>query len=169
VVRSGFDGMAVEVVGGKFNLTDVAARVGLGQLPHLDAFNAKRRDHAGTYFELFDALGTDAPGLGLPPRDFAHTNWHMFQVVLPEERLKIRRADVMEKMHAAGIGTGVHYPAIHLFGVYQRLGWKAGALPIAERVCRNILTLPLFPAMTRPDIARVVRELTAILSANQKP
>jgi len=168
VVRSGFDGMAVEIVGGKFNLTDVAARVGLGQLPHLDAFNAKRRELARVYFELFDAPAVRALGLALPPRDFASTNWHMFQVVLPEERLAIRRADVMEKMHAAGIGTGVHYPAIHLFGVYQRLGWKAGALPIAERVCRNILTLPLFPAMTRADAERVVRELAAILSAHPK-
>ena len=50
----------------------------------------------------------------------------MFQVVLPEERLTIRRAEVMAKMHAAGIGTGVHYPAIHLFAVYRRLGWKDG-------------------------------------------
>src|SRR5471030_470390 len=54
VVRSGFDGMEVELVGGKFNLTDVAARVGLGQLPHLEEFNAKRRELARAYFELFD-------------------------------------------------------------------------------------------------------------------
>ncbi len=168
VVRSGFDGMAVEVVGGKFNLTDVAARVGLGQLPHLDEFNAKRRELARIYFELFDALAPRALGLGLPPRDFTNSNWHMFQVVLPEERLTIRRAGVMEKLHAAGIGTGVHYPAIHLFGVYQRLGWKAGDFPLAERVCRNILTLPLFPAMTRADAVRVVDALTGILQARGK-
>ena len=167
VVRSGFDGMAVEVVGGKFNLTDVAARVGLGQLPHLDAFNAQRRELARTYFELFDAPATRTLGLQLPPRDFTQTNWHMFQVVLPGERLTIRRADVMAKLHAAGIGTGVHYPAIHLFGVYRRLGWKDGDFPVAERVGRNILTLPLFPAMMRADAVRVVRELTAILPAHQ--
>ena len=70
VVRSGFDGMEVELVGGKFNLTDVAARVGLGQLPHLDEFNAKRRELARAYFELFDAPAVRALGLGLPPRDF---------------------------------------------------------------------------------------------------
>ena len=168
VVRSGFDGMAVEVVGGKFNLTDVAARVGLGQLPHLDEFNGKRRDLARAYFELFDEPAVRAFGLGLPSRDFAQTNWHMFQVLLPEARLRITRAEVMARLHAAGIGTGVHYPAIHLFGVYQRLGWKAGSFPIAERVGRNILTLPLFPAMTRADTTRVVRELTAILAAHQK-
>src|SRR3954469_19089697 len=71
VVRSGFDGMEVEVVGGKFNLTDVAARVGLGQLPRLDEFNAKRRELARAYFELLDAPALRALGLGLPPRDFS--------------------------------------------------------------------------------------------------
>ena len=168
VVRPGFDGMEVELVGGKFNLTDVAARVGLGQLPHLDAFNAKRRELARAYFELLEAPALRALGLQLPPADFAQTNWHMFQVVLPEERLSVRRAEIMAKLHAAGIGTGVHYPAIHLFAVYRRLGWKEGDLPLAERVCRSILTLPLFPAMTRGDVERVVEQLAAVLQAHQK-
>ncbi len=168
VVRTGFDGMEVELVGGKFNLTDVAARVGLGQLPHLDEFNAKRRELARAYFELLEAPAVRALGLQLPPADFTQTNWHMFQVVLPEERLAVRRAEIMAKLHAAGIGTGVHYPPIHLFAVYRRLGWKEGDLPIAERVCRNILTLPLFPAMTRGDVERVVEQLAAVLQAHQK-
>ncbi len=169
VVRTGFDGMEVEIVGGKFNLTDVAARVGLGQLPHLDAFNAKRRELARVYFELLDVPAVRAIGLQLPPADFTQTNWHMFQVVLPEDRLTIRRAEIMAKLHAAGIGTGVHYPPIHLFAVYRRLGWKEGDLPIAERVCRNILTLPLFPAMTRAEVQRVVEQLVAVLHAHLKP
>ncbi len=168
VVRTGMDGMEVELVGGKFNLTDVAARVGLGQLPHLEAFNAKRRELARAYFELLDTPALRELGLGLPPADFAQSNWHMFQVVLPEERLTIRRADVMAKMHAAGIGTGVHYPAIHLFAVYRRLGWKEGDLPLAEQVCRNILTLPLFPAMTRAEVERVVETLTGVFGSHLK-
>jgi dTDP-4-amino-4,6-dideoxygalactose transaminase len=167
VVRSGFDGMEVEVVGGKFNLTDVAARVGLGQLPHLDTFNSQRRELAREYFKLLDARGAKALGLELPPRDFTQSNWHMFQVVLPEN-LAIRRGEVMAKLHDAGIGTGVHYPAIHLFAVYRRLGWKDGDFPIAERICRSILTLPLFPAMTRADVVRVVESLMAIVEANLK-
>jgi dTDP-4-amino-4,6-dideoxygalactose transaminase len=166
VVRSGFDGMEVEVVGGKFNLTDVAARVGLGQLPHLDEFNRQRTELARAYFELFEAAKLTELGVQLPPRDFTQSNWHMFQVVLPDGGLK--RADVMAKMHEAGIGTGVHYPAIHLFAVYRKLGWKGGDFPIAERVCRNILTLPLFPTMTRYDAVRVVDTLTTILQAHRK-
>lgn len=168
VVRSGFDGMEVELVGGKFNLTDVAARVGLGQLPRLEEFNAKRRELARAYFELFGSPAARALGLGLPVADFTQSNWHMFQVVLPAQRLALKRADVMAQMHAAGIGTGVHYPAIHLFAVYRRLGWKDGDFPLAEATCRNILTLPLFPTMTRADVERVVTTLTAILTPHLK-
>ena len=169
VVRSGFDGMEVEVVGGKFNLTDVAARVGLGQLPHLDEFNAKRRELARAYFEEFAARRAAALGLGLPVADFTQSNWHMFQVVLPAARLTLTRAEVMAQLHAAGIGTGVHYPPIHLFAIYRRLGWKEGDFPQAEAVCRSILTLPLFPTMTRADVVRVAETLVAILKANAKP
>jgi dTDP-4-amino-4,6-dideoxygalactose transaminase len=169
VVRTGFDGMEVEVAGGKFNLTDVAARVGLGQLPHLERFNARRRELARAYLSAFEERGSGELDLQLPIADFTSTNWHMFQVVLPEHRLSIRRAEVMAQMHAAGIGTGVHYPAIHLFALYRRLGWKAGDFPHAERVGRNILTLPLFPAMRDEAVPRVVDTLLGILRRHVRP
>jgi len=167
VVRSGYDGMEVELAGGKFNLTDVAARVGLGQLAHLDEFNAQRRELVRRYFALLSDPAMKI-GLGLPPADFSNSNWHMFQVVLPEARLNVRRAQIMAELDAAGIGTGVHYPAIHLFALYRRLGWKAGDFPIAEQVCRNILSLPLFPAMSPADVERVVDTLLSILAAHRK-
>jgi dTDP-4-amino-4,6-dideoxygalactose transaminase len=164
VVRTGQDGMEVEILGGKFNLTDVAARVGLGQLARLDEFTAKRRELAHAYFELFDTPAARAAGLGLPVAEFTQCNWHMFQVMLPESPTAPMRADVMARMHEAGIATGVHYPVIHRFALYRRLGWKDGDFPHAEHAGRTLLTLPLFPAMTRADVARVVRTLLAILS-----
>jgi dTDP-4-amino-4,6-dideoxygalactose transaminase len=168
VVRSGFDGMECDLVGGKFNLTDVAARVGLGQLKQLAAFNARRQALARAYFAGFESAGSAALGLQLPLADFANSNWHMFQVVLPEERLTLKRAQVMAEMHAAGIGTGVHYPVIHLFALYRRLGWQAGDFPHAEYTGRNILTLPLFPAMQDGDVERVIDTLMRILRAHAR-
>ena len=168
VIRSGLDGMEVELAGGKFNLTDVAARVGLGQLPHLEAFNARRRELARAYFRAFEALGARQLGLELPVADFAETNWHMFQVVLPEARLSIPRAGVMARLREAGIGSGVHYPAIHLFALYRRLGWRAGDFPRAEYAGRNLLTLPLFPAMRDEDVPRVAEALTDILRSHTR-
>jgi dTDP-4-amino-4,6-dideoxygalactose transaminase len=165
VMRSGYDGMEVEVVGGKFNLTDVAARVGLGQLPHLAEFTMQRRKLAQRYFELFNAANL---GLGLPVANFTDSNWHMFQVVLPEASLTVPRATIMADLDAVGIGTGVHYPPIHLFALYRRMGFKAGDFPHAEYVGRNILTLPLFPDMTNADVERVVSALSTSLRSHRK-
>lgn len=166
VQRSGMDGMEVELAGGKFNLTDVAARVGLGQLPHLDAFTARRRELAQHYFTCLDQDFMAGIDCRLPTKDFHDSNWHMFQVLLPEARLKIKRAEIMTRLHERGIGTGVHYPAIHLFALYRRLGWKDGDFPHAEYAGRNTLTLPLFPTMTLDDVERVSVELTRVLKSN---
>ena len=156
VVRSGEDGMEVDVLGGKWNLTDVAARIALGQLPHLERFTERRRTLARRYFALWDrSLGCE-----LPPEDYAQSNWHMFQVVLPKET---ERAAFMRKMREAGIGTGVHYPAMHLFKLYRRLGWHEGQFPHAERLGRSLVTLPLFPAMRDEDVDRVCEAAGKIL------
>lgn len=168
VTRIGMDGMDVDVLGGKFNLTDVAARVGLGQMPHLAGFNQRRTELARLYF---DGLATGAAatlGLGLPPKDFENSNWHMFQIELPLDRLTITRAEFMEKLKAAGIGSGVHYPAIHLFTMYRALGHHEGQYPQTERLGRSLLTLPLFPAMTNDDVARVCAAVNAISANHQK-
>jgi dTDP-4-amino-4,6-dideoxygalactose transaminase len=165
VVRSGADGMDVVAPGGKFNLSDIHATIGLHQLPGLAAVTARRAELADAYFEAARAAGLESLGIELPPRTdplAATTNWHMFQVVLPVERIAGGRAAVMEAMRADGIGTGVHYPAIHLFTFYRSLGWRDGMLPVAERVGRAILTLPLFPAMTPGDVQRVCDRLAAI-------
>ncbi|MDX2186912.1 MAG: DegT/DnrJ/EryC1/StrS aminotransferase family protein [Opitutaceae bacterium] len=154
ITRSGFDGMQCDLVGGKFNMTDIAARIGLGQLPHLDAITAKRHALARRYFEVLGPVASEF-GLGLPLQDFDHTNWHLFAITLPEGRLRGARSDFMAALHKRGIGSGVHYPPIHLFNVYRALGWKEGDLPVAERIGRTIVTLPLFSAMTESDVDRV--------------
>jgi len=148
ITRSGEDGMDCDVLGGKANLTDLAARIGLGQLAHLARFTKRRRDLAKMYFARWDkSLGCE-----LPVEDFENSNWHMFQVVLPP---KTERGRFIAAMRELGIGVGVHYPAMHLFSLYRALGWKAGQFPNAERIGRSIATLPLFPAMKDTDVDRV--------------
>ena len=148
VARSGEDGMEVDMLGGKWNLTDIAARIGLGQLARLAEFTERRRALARLYFERWDpALGCE-----LPVEDFENSNWHMFQVVLPP---RSPRARFMARMRELGIAVGVHYPAMHLFALYRALGWREGQFPQAERIGRSIVTLPLFPAMADHDVDRV--------------
>jgi len=159
VVRLPDGGQEVEVAGAKLNLTDVAARIGIGQLARLDAFNARRHVLARRYFERFDR----SVGCALPPADFAHTNWHMFQILLPLGRLDIGRGEFIAQMHARGIGVGVHYPAMHLFKLFRGLGYGAGDFPHAETVGASLVTLPLFPKMTDADVDRVCDAVRDIL------
>ncbi|MCU0805882.1 MAG: DegT/DnrJ/EryC1/StrS aminotransferase family protein [Burkholderiales bacterium] len=159
VTRSGEDGMDVDVLGYKFNLTDVAARIGLGQLTQLEAFTAGRRELARRYFERFDTT----LGCELPVADFAQSNWHMFQVTLPLPRLAFDRAGFIRQMRERGVGVGVHYPAVHLFGLYRVMGWREGDFPHAERIGRSIVTLPLFPAMTVADVDRVCAAVSEVI------
>ena len=152
-----WEGMDVTLAGGKHNLTDVAACIGLGQLPLLQSFNARRRVLARRYFELIDRT----LGLDLPPADFDNSNWHMFQILLPEWA---EREVFIKHMRAAGIGVGVHYPAIHLFTLFRQLGYRPGDFPHAERIGRGTVSLPLFPAMQDSDVDRVCAALGPALA-----
>ncbi|MES1981986.1 MAG: DegT/DnrJ/EryC1/StrS aminotransferase family protein [Pseudomonadota bacterium] len=161
VTRSGFDGIEVDVLGGKFNMTDIAAAIGLGQLPQLPAVTARRHELARHYFTMLGSDFETHSGAQLPVADFTNSNWHMFQIVLPP---RCNRAGFIEKMKARGIGCGVHYPAIHLFKLYRARGFHDGMFPIAESVGRRIVTLPLFPAMNAADVERVCAAVRAVLT-----
>ena len=157
-----WDGMDVTLAGGKHNLTDVAAAIGLGQLPHLTAFTARRRALARRYFARFDrSLGCE-----LPPEDYSQCNWHMFQVLLPESA---DRNQFITRMREAGIGVGVHYPAMHLFSLFRGLGWRAGQFPHAERIGRSTVSLPMFPAMQDADVDRVIAAFGPALAGGARP
>jgi dTDP-4-amino-4,6-dideoxygalactose transaminase len=153
VTRSGHDGLEVDVLGGKFNMTDIAAAIGLGQFAHLDQVTAHRRTLARRYFTLFGEGFEAEHGAQLPVADFKNSNWHMFQLVLPE---RITRADFMERMAQQQIGIGYHYPAIHLLALYRARGFGEGMFPVAERVGRRIVSLPMFATMRESDVDRVV-------------
>ena len=172
LTRSGMDGMDVDVLGGKDNLTDVNAVIGLHQLKHLQAFQARRTVLARQYFEQFrHALAKMKSGtlpLELPPENYTDSNWHMFQVALSLDELNADRAQIMSELKEQGIGTGVHYPAITGFTLYKNLGYRLADTPIAERIGRSILTLPLFPTMADGDVDRIVATLLAILAQHHK-
>ncbi len=157
--RIAADQVETYFAGGKANLSDVAACVGLGQLRQLEAFNARRRELAARYF----ALWGEEPPLRLPARGDAGHNWHMFAALLPLDRLRIDRAEFIAAMAARGVGIGVHYPAIHLFSAYRALGYREGQFPNAERIGRETITLPLFPAMSDSDPERVVTAVSEVL------
>ena len=172
LTRQGMDGMDVDVLGGKDNLTDVNAVIGLQQLKQLPTYQTRRAALARQYFDLIRAelksAGLENLKLELPVENFTDSNWHMFQVVLPLEQLHCDRAQIMTELKDLGIGTGVHYPAITGFTLYKNQGYKTSDTPIAERIGRSILTLPLFPGMADEDIGRIASGLLEILKKHRK-
>ncbi len=164
VTRFPDGGMDVDVLGGKSNLTDIAAVIGVHQLRRLEAVTARRRELAQEYFRRFSrTLGCE-----LPPKDFSQCNWHMFQPLLPLEKLKITRGEFIAQMKDRGIGVGVHYPAMHLFKLYRARGFQEGDFPHAERIGRSTVTLPLFAEMYSADVQRVCDTVNAVLRPAMK-
>ncbi|MCG6862066.1 MAG: DegT/DnrJ/EryC1/StrS aminotransferase family protein [Chromatiaceae bacterium] len=144
--------------GGKMNLPDVGAALGLAQLPKLDGFNARRRELAVRYLERLPSH----PSL-LVPEDVPGHSWHMFCVCIDYSALGTDRTGFMAALAEHGIGSGIHYPAIHLFALYRRLGYAPGDFAAAERIGEQTLTLPLFPGMADADVDFVCGALGELL------
>jgi hypothetical protein len=139
--------------GGKFNLPDVNARIGVAQLALLPQFLATRRALVDRYFERY---ATDPPCLLPPrPREGDGQSWNMFSVLLPLARMSISRKEFRDALDARGIGTGVSYEALHLSTLGRRYGYKEGEFPVAERIAGETVTLPLHAGMTTADVDRV--------------
>jgi dTDP-4-amino-4,6-dideoxygalactose transaminase len=158
----------VAVAGGKFNLPDVNAAIGLRQLAQLPAFNAKRRALVARYFARFR---TDPP-CELPhpgyAGDEAGHSWNMFAPLLPLPALTLSRKAFRDALEARGIGTGVSYEAAHLATAFRRFGYHRGDLPHTERIADTTVTLPLFPTMTDADVDRVCTACAEVLAAHRR-
>ena len=160
IARDQEGNMVVEEWGGKMNLPDVCAAVGIPQLRKLQGFNRKRRELAERYF----AGMPQHPALVMPANAPGHS-WHMFCICLDHARLEMSRTQVISFFKQQGITLGIHYPAMHLFPLYRRLGYGPGDFPVAERIGSQTLTLPLFPGMEFEDVDRVCEQFWKLLQA----
>ena len=162
VTRSGVDGIDVDVLGGKYNMSDIMAAIGLGQFANIEAITAHRRSLARHYFEQFGSDFEALSGAQLPVADFENSNWHLFQIILPDNGPGTRAA-FMQKMAEQNVGTGYHYSPIHLFTMYRERGFTEGMFPVAEKIGYLTVTLPMFYAMTKQDVERAVATVKSIL------
>ena len=141
-------------LGGNFRLDALQAAVLATKLAHLARWTEARRAHADHYRELFAAAKLPAE-LRLPAAHGAHV-YHQFVIRAP------RRDELRAYLAEAGIGSEVYYPEpLHLQPVFAGLGYRAGAFPIAERACREVLALPIQPALTRRMQQHVVDKVAA--------
>jgi dTDP-4-amino-4,6-dideoxygalactose transaminase len=147
--------------GFKYNLTDIAAALGIHQLKRANAFQAKREALAAAYDESLSGL----PVI-LPPRAAAGDRhaWHLYVLRLADGA-RIERDRFIERLFDAGIGCSVHYIPLHLHPYWRdRYGLTPAMFPRSQRAYERMLSLPLYTRMTVDDVQRVVAAVRAALA-----
>ncbi|MBI1722714.1 MAG: DegT/DnrJ/EryC1/StrS family aminotransferase [Gemmatimonadetes bacterium] len=159
VVRDGF----------KYNMTDVQAVLGLGQLKRLEAFLATRERYAAILDEELAGLPFDRqlrPPLGGTDRHALH----LYVILLRLEELTVDRDHILAAIREENIGVTAHYLAINEHPYYQRvLPYRPGDFPFAERVSARTLTLPMSPSMSEDDLFDVIDAVRSVLARYRVP
>jgi dTDP-4-amino-4,6-dideoxygalactose transaminase len=155
----------IEDIGFKYNLTDIAAAIGIVQLGRAEDMRRLREAVALRYATALEAAGLlDLIELPASPGPADVHAWHLYPIRLHLDRLAIDRATVIEELKASGIGTSVHFIPLHLHPYYRRTyDYAAGDLPVATREYEREISLPIYPGLGEDAVERVVGALSAIL------
>jgi UDP-4-amino-4,6-dideoxy-N-acetyl-beta-L-altrosamine transaminase len=140
-------------LGYNYRLADVQCALGIAQLARLSGWVTARQRVAAWYDEALTGLAEVTPLKTHADRTNAH---HLYVVKVADG---IDRERVFARLRAEGIGANVHYAPVHLHSFYRKRGYAAGIAPVAEAASRQILTLPMYPAITGDDVDRVVATL----------
>jgi dTDP-4-amino-4,6-dideoxygalactose transaminase len=152
--------------GYKYNMTDVAAAMGLAQLRKARTMYERRKEIARIYHEAFSPIGElQIPG----DRADAQHAWHLYMLRLNLDRLRINRAGFMEELKKRNIGASVHFIPLHVHPYYRdTFGYRPEDLPVAYREYMREVSLPIFSKMSGEDVQSVVDAVTAIVAANRR-
>jgi len=152
--------------GFKYNLTDMAAALGLEQLRRAEALRAERETIARYYLEAL----ADVEELELPPdgNNRVHS-WHLFVIRLDLDRLSLNRNQVLDELKQHGVNCSVHWRPLHLHPYYQeQFGWRPEQLPKATALWERIVSLPIFPGMRDDEREHVVRTVKAVCARHAR-
>jgi dTDP-4-amino-4,6-dideoxygalactose transaminase len=146
-------------LGFNYRITDIQAALGSSQMNRLDEFIARRRFLVQRYNKLL----RDLP-LTLPWRyPDANPSWHLYVIRLDLEKISKTHRKVFEELRAANIGANLHYIPVHTQPYYQKLGFKKGDFPEAEKYYSEAISLPLYPDLAETQQDRVANSLKKIL------
>jgi dTDP-4-amino-4,6-dideoxygalactose transaminase len=152
--------------GFKYNLTDIAAALGLAQLKKCDRFWKTRERYATRYHEGF----RDLPEI-ICPQAASHVQhaWHLYVIQLDLDRLRITRNEFVRQLQQAGIGCSVHFIPLHLHPYYRNMwGYRPNDLPVSNMVFQRIVSLPLYSKMTEADNDRVIDTMHKLVKESRR-
>jgi len=155
----------IEDVGFKYNLTDLAAAIGLVQLDRAEDMRLERERVARRYGRAFAASSiADLVELPVTPRPNEVHAWHLYPIRLHLDRVAVSRAEAIDRLAEAGIGTSVHFIPLHLHPYYRRTyGYAPTDLPVANLQFEREISLPIYPDLADDEVDYVVEQLAAIL------
>jgi perosamine synthetase len=152
--------------GFKYNLTDLAAALGVEQLKKCDRFWRARKRIAEIYNERLADLAEIVTPVVSPNLQHA---WHLYVIQLSLETLRVDRNQFIEALREKGIGTSVHFIPLHLHPFYREaFAYAPGDFPVATAAYRRIVSLPIYPKMTQQDIDRVIDAVREIVRQYRK-
>lgn len=152
--------------GYKYNMTDIAAAIGLHQLARAEDFRLQRQEIARFYRD--ELAGLEQIELPPDPTDRIHA-WHLFPIRLCLDRLAIDRNAFIERLREHGVGCSVHWRPLHLHPYYEEtFGWRPEHLPTASEQWTRIISLPLFPGMREEERRHVVEMVRLICRNNSR-
>jgi len=148
--------------GYKYNLTDIAAAIGIHQLARAEEMRREREAIARRYLREFAKL--DQIAIPADDPDRIHS-WHLFPLRLRVGRLTIDRDTFIERLKESGVGCSVHWRPLHLHPYYREtFGWEPEELPVATEVWRQLISLPIFPGMRDDEIEHVISTIKQLCS-----
>lgn len=146
-------------LGYNYRMTDIQAALLISQLDKLPLFKQRRKEIVARYNEAFDRLPMLFVQKEIPESD---TTRHLYILRIVPERLTIDRKQFFEALAAENVCCNVHYIPTYYFPYYEKLGYKKGLCPNAEKLYEEILSLPLYYAMTDADVEGVIEAVTKI-------
>ena len=151
----------MQFLGYNYRITDMQAALGISQLNKLNSYIAKRKQYASMYNEAF----RDMDQLSIPYQGEAcDTNWHLYIIRLDMAKLKAKRKEIFDALQKENIGVNVHYLPVYYHPYYQKLGYRKGLCPNAEKLYEEIITLPLFPQMNESDVHDVIKAVKKVIN-----
>jgi dTDP-4-amino-4,6-dideoxygalactose transaminase len=152
--------------GYKYNLTDIAAAIGIEQLKKCDRFSEARKRIAARYDEGFAGLPEVQTPVCMPDVDHA---WHLYVIQLELDRLHINRKEFIDALRAENIGTSVHFIPLHLHPYYRStFGYSARDFPNATFLYERIVSLPIYPKMTEENVWDLVNAVRRIVREHRR-